>query len=375
MALTMKKGVAKAIFALCLLKSTLGFTNTIDVTIPPDTEVAYVSINSNINLVGPTDDPRNWDVFGIISISPDGNYCLTSDKLYEEDDQYYFHLLNSDMEHVGYFSLSFFATSSWVDLDGNHDEGSVRVVNGKVVQIDNLVQPSSYAYCYSPPENLNGELFSPDDDRVTDITVTGAEIKFSSPDLAEPGEYFIALSDGTIVPQLYGASLTAKLNGATDLSEILVSSFNIDVLDACTIDVNGNTSSTFHLSSDESTGLVDYERVTVEIDCDSNIGNTVLGSVRLQTGLIKEEPNKFYLINEDYEDNGLYIEGIINNNGSDCDDEGDILFNGETFDIDLDSKYGNYSGEFTIDWNLCKDENYIEPGIYRGALDLSVFVK
>lgn len=86
--------------------------------------------------------------------------------------------------------------------------------------------------------------------------------------------------------------------------------------------MNGNTSSRFYLSSDESTGLVDYERVTVEIDCDSNIGNTVLGSVRLQTGLIKDEPNKFYLINEDYEDNGLYIEGIINQNGSDCDDEG-----------------------------------------------------
>lgn len=147
------------------------------------------------------------------------------------------------------------------------------------------------------------------------------------------------------------------------------------MLDACTIDVNGNTSPKFYVASDEDTGLVGKEQVTVEIDCDSNIGNTVLGSVRLQTGLIKDEPNKFYLINEDYEDNGLYIEGIINNNGSDCDDEGDILFNGETFDIDLDYKYNSYGGEFIIDWNLCKDENYIEPGVYHGALDLSVFVK
>ncbi|EPG9803746.1 hypothetical protein O4Z98_16440 [Providencia stuartii] len=134
MILTIKKGVAKAILVLCLLKGSLGVANTIDVTIPPDTEVSYVSISSSINLIGPTEDPRNWDVFGIISISHDGNYCLNSDKLYEEDDQYYFHLLNSDMEHVGYFSLSFFATSSWVDLDGNHDNGSVRVVNGKVVR-------------------------------------------------------------------------------------------------------------------------------------------------------------------------------------------------------------------------------------------------
>ncbi|WP_272522644.1 hypothetical protein [Providencia sp. PROV202] len=372
MTLTMKKGVAKAILALCLLKTSLGVANTLDVTIPPDTEVAYVSTNSSINLVGPLKATQNWPSFGLISVSSDGAYCISVDALYEEDNQYYFQLMNENHDHVGYFSLSYFATANWVEADGSEMEGSVRVINGEVVQIDNLEAIGGNPYCLNPPGSSD-DFFDPTEDREVNITLTGGEVKFLSADYADPGEYTIALENGTDVETLYGASLSRQAPG--DLSEVLINTININVLDACTIDVNGNTSPTFHLASDEDIGLVDKEHVTVEIDCDSNIGNTVLGSVRLQTGLIKDEPNKFYLINEDYEDNGLYIEGIINQNGSDCDDEGEVLFNGEIFDIDLDSKYGDYSGEFTIDWNLCKDEHYIEPGIYHGALDLSVFVK
>lgn len=373
MTLTIKKGVVKAILALCLFNSILCFSNTLEVTIPPDTEIVYVSTNANVSLSGPRNNTANRTVDGLISITDEIWFCINEDEFYEEDGHYYFYLIDEDNNHVGYFSLNYSASAEWVEYNGSTDEGFVRVHDGEVIDINNLEPVSGNPYCLTPPNPGTGEdYFDADEDRHVNITVTGGVIKFLSPEDARPGEYFIALNNLERIDNLYASSLSPIPSG--DLSQILISSIDINVLDACTIDVNGNTSPKFYVASDASTGFVDYERVTVEIDCDSAIGNTVLGSVRLQTGLIKEETNKFYLINEDYEDNGLYIEGIINQNGSDCDDEGDILFNGETFDIELESS-STYSGEFTIDWNLCKDENYIEPGVYHGALDLSVFVK
>lgn len=373
MALTLKRNVVKAILALCLLNSSLGFANTIDVTIPPDTEIAYVSTNASVSLSGPRYNTANRSLDGLIAITDVVYFCIGDDVLYEEDGHYYFYLIDEYNNHVGYFSLNYSAIAEWVEYDGSTDEGFVRVHDGEVIDIDNLEPVRGNPYCLTPPNpDSEDAFFDADDDRSVDITVTGGVIKFLSPEDAAPGEYFIALSDLERIDNLYAASLSPIPEG--DLSQVLISSININVLDACTIDVNGNTSPKFYVASDESTGLVGKEQVSIEIDCDSQVGNTVLGSVRLQTGQINDEPNKFYLINEDYEDNGLYIEGIINEYGSDCDDEGDILFNGETFDIELENS-SYYGGEFTIDWNLCKDERYIEPGVYHGALDLSVFVK
>nr|ELR5114875.1 hypothetical protein [Providencia stuartii] len=374
MALTLKRNVVKAILALCLLNSSFGFANTIDVTIPPDTEIAYVSTNASVSLSGPRNNTANRTVDGFIAITDEVWFCISEDSLYEEDGHYYFYLIDEDNNHVGYFSLNYSAAAEWVEYDGSTDEGFVRVHDGEVIDLDNLEPVEGNPYCLTPPNPGGDEpYFDADEDRNVDITVTGGVIKFLSPEDAAPGEYFIALNNLERIDNLYASSLSPIPSG--DLSQVLISSININVLDACTIDVNGNTSPKFYVASDEDTGLVGKEQVTVEIDCDSQIGNTVLGSVRLQNGLIEDETNKFYLVNEDYETNGLYIEGIINETGYDCDDEGDILFNGETFDIDLDYKYNSYGGEFTIDWNLCKDEDYIEPGVYSGALDLSVFVK
>ncbi|MEY0304387.1 hypothetical protein AB7W11_21030 [Providencia manganoxydans] len=371
MALTLKRNVVKAILALCLLNSSFGFANTIDVTIPPDSEVAYYATNASIELIGPTRSDLNSGDAGLIAISHDAYYCTATHDFYVDDEHYYFSVQDEDGDQVGYFALSYYANAEWVVADGSTEEGFVRVVNGEVVQIDNLEAAAGNPYCVIPDGPVN-DYYNRNEDRQVNIIVTGGVIIFNSPDVVQPGEYFIALNNGTRIDTLYGSSLSMIPEG--DLSQLLINSININVLDACTIDVNGNTSPKFYVASDEDTGLVGKEQVTVEIDCDSQIGNTVLGSVRLQVGQINDEPNKFYLTNEDYEDNGLYIEGIINQNGSDCDDEGDILFNGETFDIDLEYENGTY-GEFTIDWNLCKDEDYIEPGVYSGALDLSVFVK
>lgn len=371
MTLTMKKGVAKAILALCLLKSTWALANVVDVRIPPDTEVAYFATNSTVSLSGPTNSTLNQSNMGIIAIIDDRSSCIPKSAFHEEDGQYYFYLLRkSDNGLVGYVAFNYSATAKWVRYDGTTEEGSVRVHEGEIVQIENLeASDNGNPYCITPPNpDLNDDFYDPDEDRQVDITITGGVIKIGWLQYLEPGEYYISLYNNEPIDTLYASSLSPNSSG--NIHQSLINAFNITVQNACTLNVEGNTSPKFYLASDEGTGAIGSEQVTISVECDGQVGNVVVGSVRLQTGTILNEPNKFYLVNDDLEDNGLYIEGIINGNGYDCDDEGDVLFNGETFDIDLD-----YYDEFTIDWNLCKDEYYIEPGIYHGALDLSVFVK
>lgn len=372
MACILKRVIIKVALALYLLQSAIGFANVIDVTIPPDTDVAYVSTNATINLEGPLKATQNWSSFGLVSVSPDGAYCIAADNLFEDDDHYYFGLMNEDDDLVGFFALSYYVTASWVRYDGSHESGSARIINGEVVQIDNFVPVDGNPYCLNPPDDGNSDLyFNASENRSVDITVTGGLVYFNSPDDAVQGNYTIALENGERVDTLYGASLSRQEPG--DLSQVLISSINIEILDACTLDVSGDTSPEFYVDRDQDSGYIDYERVTIDFNCDSETDNTLIGSVRLQTGYIKDNTNEFYLVNEDYETGSLYIEGIINGNGSDCSGEGNILFNGETFPIDDDLDVTGDS--FDIDWNLCKDDDELIPGEYYGALDLSLFFK